>query len=698
MLIDNALLQYGRKNPTDGFLTSYTTNDRGEKVYGANRAEISDYHPSDDVEEMTLMMKDAFRWADVSLRKPRREFNDYSVLTRMMYDQMAWNTYQPNNGNPIQGDPTSSWKSNAVRPIIRNKVMSIAAHVTAKLLYPKIFAYNKQSDEQSKAAQIMRDLVEWASEQNKYEKHSLYAVINALVNPASFVHVEYAEAYRTIKTDKVNGKWNTKEILDEDLSGFKLTQVPVDELYIQNFYEEDIQRQGYLIWRRVQDFATMQAKYGKHPNFKYVKPGMQVVYNDANIGFYEVYDSNLRGELCEEVILYSKPLDLQLTFVNGVIMCDYDEPNPRMDKLYPFIAFGYEPFDEGRSLYKKSLAFKVQPDADIINTLYPMIIDGTYLNIFAPILVAGEQEIGADVMIPGAVTTVENPEATVTPIRAAQDIKQGMETMLKLEDNINEASITDIKFGMRQTAYTTSAQVAQQQLLLGNFVTMVKDYVRQYGRLIVGDIVQHITVPEVDKIVDDGELVYKTIIAHDRQVEGGKRSRKIKFDSSVPDTMDSEEELSKSYDVLQEQGGETTKQEIAKVNPGLFRNLKYMVTASPDFETPLSDDVEKAFGLELHDRAIKDAQMGVPIDMEQVAKDFLFNLYPKASQDVNKYFKKETPGMSMPGIPPMNPQGMPPQQPPQVTPGINSPLQNAGMPGQMQSSPTKAMQNNPLIK
>jgi hypothetical protein len=67
-----------------------------------------------------------------------------------------------------------------------------------------------------------------------------------------------------------------------------------------------------------------------------------------------------------------------------------------MDKNYPFIAFKYENFDEGLAFYGKSLAFKMQPDADIINTLYPMIVDGTYLNIFSPLIVAGEEEIGAE--------------------------------------------------------------------------------------------------------------------------------------------------------------------------------------------------------------------------------------------------------------------------------------------------------------
>lgn len=664
--------QYGRKNANDSFLTGTQ----------GSIAKPSEYRPDEDTQKMIAMIIDSFRWADVVMRKPRREYNDMSTLTRMMYDQMAFNIYQPNNGQGFLGDPADNWKSQAMRPIVRNQVMSIAAHVTAHLLFPKIFAYNENSESQEKAAVIMRDLVEWASDQAEYDKHTLFAIIAALVNPISITHVEYAEAYRTIKTEKVNGKWQTKEILDEENSGFMLTPVPCDELYVADFYTEDIQRQEYLIWRRVQNYATMKAKYGHNKNFQYVKAGIQIIYNDANIGFYEVYDSNLKSELCEEIIFYSKPLDLQIVIVNGVMMTDCDEPNPRLDKQYPFIAFGYENFDEGKAFYKKSLAFKMQPDADIVNTLYPMIIDGTYLNIFNPILVAGEEEVGADVMIPGGITTLINPESSVTPIRVAQDIRQGLDTLTRVEDSISKSSSVQQAGAQKMTTYQLSVREQEQATMLGPFITMLSSYVRQYGKLLISDIIQHVTVPEVNKIVDNGELIYKTIIVHDRDVDSGKKSRKIKFDIGLPDeAIEDDQHLKKSYDILKEQGGEDIREVIAKVNPSLFRDLKYKCTCSPDVISPMSDDLERTFGLEVFDKSIQAAQIGVPVDMEQAYKDFVLANYPKTKQDVNKYIKKQELGApQQPGQPGAMPGSMPQGQPAQ--------------PGQLQAT-TSGQTGNP---
>jgi len=645
MIINVMEQNWGKKNDTDLFLQ----NEAGEK------AMPSIYQPDEEERKVREMIINSFTWADITMRKPRREYNDMSTLTRMMYDQMAFNIYQPNNGQPSMGDPSQSWKSNAMRPVVRNKVISIAAHATAKLIFPKVFAYNEQSEEQEKAAMVMRDLIEWASEQNNYDKMSLFAVINACVNPASIMHVEYADAYRTIKTEKVDGKWQTKEIKDETNSGFQLTPVPVDELFIGDFYIEDIQKQPFLIWRRVQTYAMMKAKYGKAKHFNCVKPGIQVIYNDANTSFYDVYDSNLRGSLCEEVIFYSKSLDLQIPMCNGILMTDPDEPNPRVDKNYPFVKFFYEPFDEGRAFYGKSLAFKMQPDADIINTLYPMIIDGTFLNIFNPLIISGEEAIGSDVMIPGAATTLINPESTVTPLRVAQDIRQGMDTLSRVEDSINQSTEAPLNVGSRATAFQISKVDQEKQTLIGLFITMIGDYVKQYGNLLKSDICQYITIPEVNKIIDDGELIYKTIIVHDKQTDSGKVNKSIKFDFSSPSkALSDDEELNASYDVLESQGGEDSKNTICRVNPKLFRELKYQVAVSPDILAPMSDDLERAYGLELFDRAIQGPKLGVNVDMEQVFKDFLFKLYPKSAKDVNKYFKEEQ--IQDPNLPQMNPQ------------------------------------------
>jgi len=283
------------------------------------------------------------------------------------------------------------------------------------------------------------------------------------------------------------------------LSGFQATIVPVNELYIENFYEHDIQKQGWLIWRRVKNYSLLKSQYEKkYKNFKYVTPGVQVIYNDANQTFYPVYDSNMRGEMCEEIIYWNRNMDLKIIMVNGVMLTEYDNANPRIDKLYPFDKFGFELFDEGKCFYYKSLAFKLQQDANIVNTLYPMIIDGTYLNVMPPMILNGGETIEADVIVPGAVTTLKSKDAQLQPVQLANNLQAGMNTLMEIEKSVEESSEEPSISTNRQTsAYEVSVRKQQQEIMMGIFIDMIGSHVVQFGKLLKGDILQYLTIADV---------------------------------------------------------------------------------------------------------------------------------------------------------------------------------------------------------
>ena len=263
----------------------------------------STFAPTADERKAIALVRDAYYKGYTTMYTPRIEFNDLSTYGRHTYDQFLWNAYQPNNGQPASEDKVNAWRSNALRPIVRNKSVSIAAHATARLLYPKVFAYNEGYEKQDECAKVVETLMEYAGHQGNYANHSLYAIITALSSPASIGFSEYAEVMRTVKDERNDdGTWKTKEMLDPQYSGFQFVNVPVDELYIANFYEPDIQKQDFLVWRRVISYDTAFIKYGGHKNFKYVTPGMQTIMDDANQGFYNKYDNHMRGAEVEDVI------------------------------------------------------------------------------------------------------------------------------------------------------------------------------------------------------------------------------------------------------------------------------------------------------------------------------------------------------------------------------------------------------------
>lgn len=650
---------------------------------------ISNYSPSPEVKARLSLIRDDFTQGDIIMKRPRREFNDLALIDRISVDQMAFNVYQPNDGDALQGDVVSSWRSNAVRPIVRNKIFSIAAHVTARNLFPKIMAFDSDSNEQEAAAQVMSDLMEWSTYNTtaNFGTVSLQAVISALVNPVSVVQTQYRDVWRTVKVGRnEDGTWRTEKMLDEDFSGFQDESVPPEQIYIQDFYQSDVQKQGWLIRRRVRPFSVCQTLYNVFPDFQYVKPGVMVIYNDANQTFYDAYDTTMRQDECEEILYWNKSLDLYLIAVNGVLLSDPENPNPRVDKLYPFATFGYEPLRaNGDSFYWKSLAFKTMPDDKIVNTLYPMIIDGTYLAIMPPMVAMGGEIIESDVIVPGGVTTFQSPDADLKPIAVTnENLKAGMDALFKVEQNITDDAFQPMMSGDtpegagNMTAYTMSKLEANAKLMMGPFLDMVGMYVKQMGRLRIGDIKQHLTIPEITAIEGsaNADLVYKTFILPNNKTRA--HSRKIKFDLGMPSgPLTPQEHLKHSYDVLDEEGGKDSKSKLFKVNPSLFRNLKYMVIVAPDVLQPMSDELEKAYGLEEYDRMVQAPNI---FDPEETGK-LLLSLYPATRKHPENYIAKNPQG----GGAPQPPNGIEPMQQPQMaqngmttTPPQNSPLRPVG--------------------
>jgi hypothetical protein len=660
-------------NKVDAVLLRLATDKKGTPI-----GEFSGYNPTEEEKNVRSMILKHFVLGSTTMYMPRTEFNDLSVTTRDQYDQMSFNTYQSNNGEPWDGDQLGAWRSRAIRPVVRNKCISIAAHATARLIFPKVFAYNKDSEEDQDAARVMEDLMEWSADESNYSFTALERVIRALSSPASIGYTEYGEVYKRVKIEKgPDGKWIEKKVRDKAFPCFQDVVVPVDQLYIENFYEPDIQKQGWLIWRRVYSFSLAKTKYQECDNFKYVRPGVQTIYDDANRNFYQVYDPNMRQEDVEEIIYWNRDLDLKIIMVNGVLMTPADNPNPRADKLYPFDKFGYELINS-RCFYYKSLAFKLQHDADVVNTLYQMVVDGTYLSIFKPMVNVGGEIIASDVIVPGAVTTLSSPEADLRAINVGSDLKSGLETLQVVEQSINESSQEPLQQGEQTPSGTTAYEISRLEqnanTVLGLFLQMIAKHVKDFGKLRLGDIIQYLTIGEVMNIEgqEDGPMVYKTFMVG--STPSKTVNRKLMFDNEMQDEYTDSDYLDNSYDILQEEKDKGDDIAIYRINPSLFRDLEYKISVSPDVLNPKSEDLEKAYDLETYDRAVQN-----PVANQEEVFKLLLSTNKKTRRQTDKYIVQVQPQPTV-----MNPDaqgGMPAAG--------NSPLKSAmgkGQPSKLLSS------------
>lgn len=649
---------------------------------------ISMYVPSDMERACLNELLVDYRngWQTMHLTRP--EFNDMSLYQRHIIDMLAFNTYQENDGNPMMEDRLGGWQSQAMRPIIRNSAISMCAHQTARQLIPKVAAYNNQDEQQEDSAKVMSYLVDWAREQANYPLMALYRNIAALYSPISWGYSEYIQTYRNIKDGKnPDGSWKYKKVIDEEESGFKHLPLAADQIYFSDFYQREVQKQDFIIWRQIMSYDRAKAKYGHFENFKHVQGGIIVTMDDANSGFYQVYDPHMRQYDVEVVIRWRKSSDSRDIMINGVLMTGAWSENPRGDHQYPFEAFYYLPINE-RCIAGKSLVFSLQSDARLANEFYQMIADGTKLNLFPPTVTMGSEKAGVDVIVPGLNLAFADPDVKVNTLKTAdgQSLQTTMQTLEKIEASIHESSQDPLQQGQQQggtpsTAYEISRIEQNASTVLGlsiKFFTFM--HVIPYGKLLLNDILQYMTMPDAEKITGDGGLLYKTFYAKELGKTG--KQNKIMFNPNLPDSMTEAEKLQISYELLKQQGGIKSNVTLWVVNPILFREYKYKFAVDSDVLNPRSAELDRAFAVELFDRAIAHPETFKNTEIGKL----LLSTDPTTARNVDKYIVPPPPMQPPGGQPPSPGQGANPQtgQPGMGSaPKPNAPSQGNQLPQQM---------------
>lgn len=615
------------------------------------KSKVSSYQPIGKERDILLEVLKDYTYAEQLRNTPYREFNDLSLIDRDSTSWMSFNSYIA----PKSLDPDEAWRANTVRPMTRNKIMSIVSHITANILYPNVFAQNDNDEEDRDAALVMKDLMEWSGDQSNYEREFIRAVITLLVSPKVILYEGYQEIYRTIKEIQEDGKWKKKEILDEVLSGFINMIIPVRELFMSDFYEPDVQKQPFIIWRRIIDYSDAKQKYGGISNFdEYVAPGVKIFFSDTENHFYTQYDNELEQVKVEEVIYYNRLEDLELTVVNGVLLSDPDQPINRKDKKYPFAASGGEQLDEGRFFYHKSMVDKLSPIQEDIDKLYNMILDGTFMSIMPPAINYGKEQIDASVVIPGSVTTLSENSKFET-LNVGTNLSAGMSTLQMLESSAAETGTDPFQMSQKKgkrTAFEIAREENQQRAAIGVISKLIGFLVKDFGELRMNTILQYLTVGDASEVLSKGEkLKFRKFLLPERISEGKKKTRKIEFTMDMPsEPITKEEHTNMQYDLLKEEGGMDSDKEIFKVNPSLFRDLKFKVIIAPDIIAPRSDSLKKALNLEAYDRAINNPL----VDQEAILRDFLLENYRPGESE--RYIKKQQPQQNQ-GQQPPQPEG-----------------------------------------
>lgn len=591
---------------------------------GALKEQISGYKPSEKIKARFSQINRDFQVADQVRHQAYEEF-DFKSLVDVLYEsRMRYNENTPSRSD----DPADSWKSDVIRPLTRNKVRALAAHVTQTILYPIITAQNEDDKEDRDMSIVMRDCVEWVLERDNYSEKFIDIAIDMLTEPAAIVYQGYADVKRKVKEITDKDAYTIKEVVDEIYSGFKLMHVPVEDLYIANVYEPDIQKQPFVIWHRYVDYYEAKAKYGHLPDFKYVKAGFRTQFSVEDDVFFDKKDEELEDRLVEEVVYYNRLEDLELTILGGVMIhSDPDRPLQRKDKLIPFATNGFERYAT-RFFYFKSLVSNLKGLQDEVDLMHRMVIDGTFLRLMPPLAVYGDESFDNSVFIPGVSLSFQDPNTRVEALNPGFDISSGLSVLQKLESEASESSASEFISGTPLTKEATKFELnlLQQNAAtkLGLFGKRVAFFVRDIGRLTVGSITQHMPLTEISEISGEGaQMKFAAVLIQNREVEGQQVSRRIEFEDMepmAPEQMEQEEFKLLSQEATIENNKLKMHQSIMRVNKKLFKRMKYLVKVEPDYSDRLTKFMKK---MQFYDRAVRNPAANQAEVLRFMAKEYV---------------------------------------------------------------------------
>ncbi len=561
----------------------------------------------EDVRKLWELVRQDYFQAYALQNRPFEEFDMLSLLQRMNLDQQTWGAFVGANYSP--GD--QQWRWQGRKNTARNKIIGILAHVVSSMLYPFVYAYNEDNEEDKLTARVMRILIENHLKKTNYDDKFLYMMCSALVNPAVFVQVECVEALQKIKY-KRDGKWMTDEVIDEVLTGIHLNLVPVDQMMLADFYTPNIQDQPYILRVRRLNYDQAKNLYkGKYmwkgqDVFDSVRKGDMTQNVGAGRDYQTIYniDWTLADQnFVQEITAYYKAEDLEVTFVGGVLMGNYEDvynTNPFKKRrlttnkkgdyvtapVYPFAKTGFEPLDPNRRFaYYKSAAFKEFWDDASLNRAYQLAQDSSYLGAFPPSMITGVTNIESSIMVPGY-TFGAPKDASLTPAFQQRNLPALQALIQQNADDMSLSTQDQLQSGQALPGVTATASVKAEQnarIIMTVFATMISSLIKEIGQLYVDDILLHTTQGEIDATIpDEMKIKYRQIRTSTKE-NGKDMNNIVHFDPNMAlptFTEDKKKEL--EWKLFTENGGMNPHTYTYIVNPYKFAKAQFLVYVDPD--------------------------------------------------------------------------------------------------------------------
>lgn len=684
------------------------TDDKGYPIdNGGKQLAASRYKPPKAIMELFARCQKDYGIAWRLQHRSFDEFDGLSLLDRARLDQQTFGAYVGAQWIPAQ----KRWRWRGRTNTARNKIIGILAQIISATLIPTVYATDAEDNDSQISARAMRILLEEHLRKAKYEVKFMYMVLSALVNPATFVHVEFIRAFQRVKVQLSSGKASVEQAVDDIMSGLNMSIVPIDELMLGDFFTFEMQRQPYLVRVRRISWDEARSIYsGKYfdkasegytgdmtddgmvDRFGYVEAGKTRVFmaSQENQTLYDIDWTEADPNMVQVATFYYRGEDLQVDWVGGVFMGNYDDTQPeeiynlnpfehrRMSvvgngwgsiPLYPYAKSGFEPLDpQMRFAYFKSAAFKEFWNDATLNMAKQLLVDGMHLDVIKPILISGISKYDSSVMTPGAVAALPK-EAVVSPYQLGPNLAAASNVINQEADEMSDSTISPVLegnlSGVKQSAFAIQTALTNAKRLLSVFGLMISDLVTQVGELAVDTIVMNTTVGELNEQLPGAlGLSYTTLLIRGKE-NGRNVNHKIVFtDRYIGKKMTEQQIRDREWQLYyQGGGGKENSTKIWEINPYQFARKRYSCFVDPDEfinRSTGADRTNKMTALNI----LTDPRVAPYTDPEAVINDFAIEEY--GGNDPDKYKKKGSADALMGNIGATLPGQIPGQPPPAI--------------------------------
>jgi len=570
-------------------MDKYNINELPEEELGTEN-----YFPPEDEKKRLNNVYDGFSNCYDTRSQTYHYFNDRG-LDDMINDAVKrYNSYLP----PRDED---EWRSQLNMGETRDKIMAILSFIGSQRMREELSARDKNSTVNKTLSSILQGLYDYSMDAEKGDMKFTLSVLEVLTKGTVINFEGYERKTRNVRyvesTDQETGisKFKEKEITDFDGCFSKI--IPLEDFFVPNFYELDIQNQERVYIQENVPKYMFDVKYKKYANHKYVKSGSEFSDYDkeANMFFYNSWSSRVEEEYVEVLHCYVKEEDRHDIVANGVLLTEPDNPFIFNHKNYPFAKAVYEYYAPD-FFYGMGLAIKLMNRQDVSNTLHRMFLDRTYLSVMPWFVTSLSDEIEESEI--GPMQRIQVSDVTQFREGDTKSIQGGDIQMAdRLQDSMNISSIDPAMQGNVSSATATSVMQARESnvqimsLFLNNLSWMRYDQAKQR----IANLLQFSPKPNADS--DDYKV--KEIRQEGQTLSDGTKGIKIIRlirDSKVKKGSELDKNGYRKKFLGDEETGDNT--EVFYITCDKLRNIDYDIKIVPTSSVPETQSMQKAMVLE----------------------------------------------------------------------------------------------------